>query len=234
MDEMNLKNPFFFSRSGLHMSELFYNFGQIDERVREIIFTVRRWAQIVGLTNPSPGRWITNFSLSSLVIFFLQQLQDPLLPPINNFKILSGSSSSDSGVNDATFVANNNINLGELLLQFFEFYSSFDFSNRAISMNEGRTVNKPDHSAMYIINPFDKTHNVSKNVSFEECERFRMEVRNAAWTLESELEVKTDAMKMSENWGLLNLFKPSNIVKANVFYKPRMVEVSELFCKKVK
>lgn len=218
------------------MSELFYSFGQIDVRIRELIFTIRKWAQIVGLTNPSPGRWITNFSLSSLVIFFLQQLENPLLPPIKNFKHLTlNDSRTKEKLNNIEFVTKNNIRLDELLLQFFEFYSSFDFLSKAMSMNDGKAVNKPDHSAMYIINPFDKTHNVSKNVSFEECERFRMEVRNAAWILESELEHNINLInKTNENWGLLNLFKSSNSVKANVFYKPRMVDISELFCKSVK
>ncbi|KAL5275066.1 MTPAP family protein [Megaselia abdita] len=223
--------------SGLHMSELFYSFGNIDIRVRAIIFTIRRWAQIIGLTNPSPGRWITNFSLSSLVIHFLQQLDNPLLPPINNFKNYEDSREDKEikqfELSKTQFLTNNNIKLEELLLQFFEYYSSFDFSNRAISMVDGNTVNKPDHSAMYIINPFDKTHNVSKNVSFEECERFKIEVRNAAWILETELENNVNLTK-NGNWGLLNLFKTNNIVKPNVFYKPRMVDVSELFCKNVK
>lgn len=221
------------------MSELFYNFGQIDVRIRGLIFTIRKWAQVIGLTNPSPGRWITNFSLSSLVIFFLQQLERPLLPPINQFNNLSRNDSKykefqEKELSNSKFVTNNNIRLEELLLQFFEYYSSFDFSNKALSMNDGKTVNKPDHSAMYIINPFDITHNVSKNVSFEECERFKIEVRNAAWVLETELEQNTNSIKKNENWGLLNLIKTNNIVRANVFYKPRMVDVSELFCKSIK
>lgn len=215
------------------MSEVFYNFCQIDVRVRELTFIIRKWAQVVGLTNPSPGRWITNFSLSSLVIFYLQQLENPILPPINNL-LNSKSSEKYEFLKNVNFVGKNNLSLEELLLQFFEFYSSFDFFSKAISMNEGKSINKPDHSAMYIINPLERGHNVSKNVSFEECERFKMEVRNAAWTLESELEDSNSLKSNTENWGVLNLLKSNNVVKGNVFYKPRMVEVSELFCKSVK
>ena len=75
--------------------------------------------------------------------------------------------------------------------------------------------------------------NVSKNVSLEECERLRIEVRNAAWILESEVEngLLSASEKLKANWGLLNLFKtPENaIIRPNMFFKPRMVEVSELF-----
>ena len=69
--------------TGVYMSELLYLFGEIDERVRPLTFCIRKWASITGLTNPSPGRWISNFSLTVLVIFFLQQMKKPILPPLN-------------------------------------------------------------------------------------------------------------------------------------------------------
>lgn len=119
------------------------------------------------------------------------------------------------------------------MLQFFEFYSQFDFHNRAISLNEGKPLSKPDHSAMYIVNPLEQLLNVSKNVSLEECERLRIEVRNAAWVLESEVENASvpegDGQELS--CGLLNLFKHPEkaVIRPNMFFKPRMVEVSDLF-----
>lgn len=68
------------------MSELLYILGCIDSRVCPLIFTIRKWAKSVGLTNASPGRWISNFSLSLLVIFFLQQGQNnkAILPKIKH------------------------------------------------------------------------------------------------------------------------------------------------------
>lgn len=226
------------------MSELLYMFGELDPRVRPLTFSIRRWAQSCGLTNPSPGRWISNFSLSCLVMYFLQQLRQPILPPIG--ALVKAASAADirvteDGIN-CTFArdldrlgfrSRNTSNLSELLLQFFEFYSQFDFHNRAISLNEGRALAKPDHSAMYIVNPLEQLLNVSKNVSLEECERLRIEVRNAAWILESEVEntTLTEAERHEQSWGLLNLFKhpEKSIIRPNMFFKPRMVEVSDLF-----
>uniref|UniRef100_A0A1I8MY71 Poly(A) RNA polymerase, mitochondrial n=1 Tax=Musca domestica TaxID=7370 RepID=A0A1I8MY71_MUSDO len=230
--------------SGFYMSELLFMFGEFDERVRPLIFCIRRWAQSCGLTNPSPGRWISNFSLTCLVIFFLQQTKQPILPSINTL-IRSAAPEdvriTEDGIN-CTFARNfeaigfsskNSNKISDLLLQFFEFYSQFDFQNKAISLNEGRAVSKPDHSALYIVNPLEQLLNVSKNVSLEECERLRIEVRNAAWVLESEVEnyQQTGVDKSQEPWGLLNLFKTpdKNIIRPNMFFKPRILEVSELF-----
>lgn len=233
------------SRTGLYMSELLYLFGEIDERVRPLTFCIRIWASSVGLTNPSPGRWISNFSLTMLVLFFLQQLQKPIIPSINY--LISKSTKEDIRItedninctflrdlNKLDFQSNleNTDLLGYLLIQFFEFYSQFDFNNRGISLNEGRSILKPDHSAMYIVNPLEPHLNVSKNLSFEETERFKLEVRNAAWILESTYDkAKIDDTQF---WGLLKLFKTNKdaIIRPQMFFKPRMVDVSDLFAEK--
>lgn len=223
--------------TGVYMSELLYMFGQIDERVRPITFCIRKWAHSVGLTNSSPGRWISNFSLTMLVVYFLQQLKNPVLPSVN--KLIEAATKDDfrlteddinctflRDLNSLNFQKKNDDASGQLLLQFFEFFSQFDFQNKAISLNEGKSLLKPDHSAMYIINPLEKTLNVSKNVSLEETERFRIAVRNAAWILESDVQKSS-----TESWGLLNLFKTNeqSLVRPQMFFRPRMMEVSNLF-----
>lgn len=67
------------------MSDFLYMMGSLDPRVRPLVFAIRRWAKDVGLTNSSPGRWITNFSLTLLVLFFLQRPlhSSPILPSLN-------------------------------------------------------------------------------------------------------------------------------------------------------
>ncbi|XP_055370923.1 poly(A) RNA polymerase, mitochondrial [Condylostylus longicornis] len=229
--------------SGVYMSELLYILGEIDHRIRSLIFVIRKWAQSVGLTNPSPGRWITNFSLSCLAIFFLQNVKHPLLPPIdllNKSATINDIRITENGLN-CTFLRDhsildfrteNNSELSELLLQFFEFFSQFDFSNKAISMNKGSAIIKPDHSSIYIVNPLEPNLNISKNISLEECERFRIEVRNAAWILDNEIEnAKSNSKSTTKLWGIANLFKTSQetVIKPNFFFKPRMVEIKNLF-----
>ena len=60
-------------------------YGEFDWRVRPLTFTVRKWAQSLKLvTKNIPGPWITNFSLSLMVIFFLQHKR--ILPSLNLLK----------------------------------------------------------------------------------------------------------------------------------------------------
>lgn len=224
------------SLSGLYMSELLYLYGELDCRVRPLVFCIRKWANATGLTNPSPGRWISNFSLTVLVLFFLQALKEPILPPMN--LLIKSASTQDIKVTDDNinctflrdlnqlkFIVKNKDPLGYLLIQFFEFYSQFDFSNRAVSLLEGKSILKADHSALWIVNPLEPLLNVSKNVSLEELERFKFELRNAAWILDESHQ------KSDEPWGLLNLFRANHeaAIRPQMFYKSRLVDVSDLF-----
>ncbi|KAF2880896.1 hypothetical protein ILUMI_25272 [Ignelater luminosus] len=225
--------------SGVCMSDLLYMFGSIDERVRPLVFTIRKWAKEVGLTNSSPGRWITNFSMTLLVLAFLQQPDNcpPILPTFNTLIKNAGSKDkfvTEDGIN-CTFLRDieklkykttNTDNLESLLKQFCEFYSSFDFSTKAVCLNEAVSITKPEHSPLYIVNPLERGLNVSKNVSLEELEKFKYELRNATWILESQ-------EKKTSNWGILEMFEskrkvyPSNSVIPSK--QGRLMEVSKLF-----
>jgi len=138
----------------------------------------------------------------------------------------------------------NTHNLETLFMGFFEFYSSFDFSAHAISLINGVSVPKPDHSPLYIANPLERGLNVSKNVSHDETERLRVEFRNAAWMLESvpltpdKSSLTASKKKSDETWGLNALFEAPQLAAKgrNIFYiptrrvsSPRIMAVSELF-----
>ncbi|PSN41078.1 Poly(A) RNA polymerase [Blattella germanica] len=245
--------------SAVYMSELLYIMGASDWRVRPLVFAVRTWAREVGLTNPTPGRWITNFSLTLLVLFYLQQhtsSQAPVLPTLNALISFAGPDDrrvTSDGVN-CTFIRNisqlqkhmastkkspNKESLESLFIGFFEFYSSFDFSSHAVSLVYGNSIPKPEHSPLYIANPLERGFNVSKNVSHDETERLRIEFRNAAWILES-VPLRSDKLKKSsELWGLTALFESPRLAEKgrNIFYIPsasrrntsRIVDVSVLF-----
>lgn len=225
------------SFTGFYMAELLYLFGQVDERVCPLTFCVRKWASTTGITNQTPGRWISNFQISCLVLFFLQQLERPILPSIKT--LIKAARPEDRrtaddnidctflrDLNVLNFQRTNNDNLTTLLKKFFEFYSQFDFGSKAVSLHEGKPTSKPDHAAIWIVNPLEQMLNVSKNVSYEEMEKFKNETRNAAWILES-----CDEKPDKQFWGLLSIFKAnkSSVVKPEMFFKSRLVHVSDLF-----
>lgn len=228
------------NETAVNMSELLYIFGNFDYRVRPLVFTVKMWANQINLTSDTPGRWITNFSLTLLVLFYLQQEQ--IIPPI---QLLVKQATNDDvritneGIN-CTFlrdvsklprVVSNTKSLDQLLLGFFDYFASFDFYTNAISLNFGKTINKPEYSALYIVNPLEVHFNVSKNISSEEVERFRIELRNAAWLIESNLMNK-------DLFNLLDLFKGYEVKKKDhiifniqhqIKNSNRLVAVKDLF-----
>ena len=133
----------------------------------------------------------------------------------------------------ATKKTPNTDNLESLFRGFFEFYSSFDFGAHAVSIISGSAVLKPEHSPLYIANPLERGYNISKNVSHDETERLRIEIRNAAWMLES-----VEPSHSQESWGLNALFESPQLAAKgrNIFYVPSrrvvpppIVDVSELF-----
>lgn len=221
------------------MSEFLWLMSVIDDRVKPLVFTIRKWASSVGLTNSSPGRWITNFSLTLLVLGFLQRplTSSPVLPTLNTLVKQATPKDvfiTEEGIN-CTFLRNadrlnfkkqNVVDLKDLLKDFFEYYSQFDFTSKAVCLNEGIPITKPEHSALYIVNPLERGLNVSKNVSLEELDRFVMEVRNAAWCLESQEN------NHSNSWGILSLFNNKQTIPLHVHAQhkqPKLVEVSKLF-----
>ncbi|XP_053608505.1 poly(A) RNA polymerase, mitochondrial [Plodia interpunctella] len=225
--------------SGVYMSELLWALGTLDARARPLTQCVRRWAAAHALTSAHAGRWVTNFPLTLMVLFFLQQRG--VLPSVKNLINRAGKEDiriAEENVN-CTFLRDmnklptecygqNEANLETLLLQFFEFYSQFDFSEKAISVIEGKAIRKPNSQPLYIVNPLENMLNVSRNVSYEECERLKAEIRNAAW----QLEAGSDDKK-SDDWGLLSLIekKSSRGLKRllRVGNSHRLVAVKDLF-----
>lgn len=175
------------------MSELLYLFGEIDERVRPLIFFVRRWAEEWDVTRIiRPGPFISNFTLSCLVLFFLQQLKQPILPSINELKRQAGPSDNRfigkfidctflRDINHLNFKTTNTDSLEELIMQFFDFYANLDFEESTISLNTGHKMPQDTESrAMTIINPLESGVNVSVNVSRNETNSFKRKAKLAS------------------------------------------------------
>ncbi|XP_046420261.1 poly(A) RNA polymerase, mitochondrial isoform X1 [Neodiprion fabricii] len=224
--------------TSIYMSELLYLYGELDWRVRPLIFTVRSWARYMKLTNNYPGHWITNFSLTLLVLFYLQQKQ--ILPSLQKLIELADKNDvriADGDVN-CTFLrdisklpqasSRNEDDLETLLTDFFIYYSNFDFTTKSISLNAGMPLPKPAESTVYIHNPFEPGLNVAKNINTQEMERLKIEARNAAWLFCSAAD------NNANDWGLLSLFNQKielNVKPIRLNHTNRMVELSALFSK---
>lgn len=157
------------------MSDLFYTFSTIDRRVRPLVFYIRRWAEeckVIHGFQPSPH--ITNYMLTCMVIFVLQRLQEPVLPPARTFcpKVLQASTAEYITSDTVKFVSKNDSSLRTLLVDFFTFYSSFNFDRQSICIADAKTKTNPHRTSIFIYNPLERQLNVCRNVIDFERDKF--------------------------------------------------------------
>ncbi|KAM4606241.1 poly(A) RNA polymerase, mitochondrial [Polymixia lowei] len=209
------------NRVAMKSTELLYLYGALDRRVRYLVFAVRCWARAHGITSSIPGAWISNFSLTVMVLFFLQRRSTPIIPTLDHLQGLAGP--ADKTViegNDCTFVSDfsqiqlqsNTETLEQLLHEFFDFYSTFAFSRMSINIRKGKEQNKPEVSPLHIQNPFEPSLNVSKNVNVTQLDRFVALCQESSWLLQqSETNAPgAGAGKTAPTpWGLAALLLPS-------------------------
>ncbi|XP_071456040.1 poly(A) RNA polymerase, mitochondrial isoform X2 [Marmota flaviventris] len=205
------------NRIALKSSELLYIYGALDSRVRALVFSVRCWARAHSLTTSIPGAWITNFSLTVMVIFFLQQRSPPILPTLDSLKTLADA--EDKCIiegNNCTFIrdlnkikpSENTETLELLLKEFFEYFGNFAFNKNSINIRQGREQNKPDSSPLHIQNPFETSLNISKNVSQSQLQKFVDLARESAWILQEE-DKDRPSPSSNQPWGLAALLLSS-------------------------
>lgn len=72
------------------MSELLYLFSNLDPAGQRLVCTIKTWAKAVGVTSPIPGRWMTNFTLTLLTLFYLQT--EKRLPSVDALIQAAGNS----------------------------------------------------------------------------------------------------------------------------------------------
>ena len=76
-------------RSGYFMSEILYLYGELDARVRPLVFFIRRWAKAMNIIEEvRPTLKPTNFTITLMVLFFLQQKE--MLPAFAVLKANAG------------------------------------------------------------------------------------------------------------------------------------------------
>ncbi|XP_008072023.1 poly(A) RNA polymerase, mitochondrial [Carlito syrichta] len=223
------------NRFALKSSELLYIYGTLDFRVRALAFSIRCWARAHSLTSSIPGAWITNFALTTMVIFFLQRRSPPILPTLDFLKTLADA--EDKCIiegNNCTFThdlnrikpSGNTETLELLLREFFEYFGNFAFNKNSINIRQGREQNKPDSSPLHIQNPFETSLNISKNVSQSQLQKFVDLARESAWILQQE-DVDRPSPSSNQPWGLAAFLLPSVVNKTSLAKKKVKKPASE-------
>ncbi|XP_042894476.1 speckle targeted PIP5K1A-regulated poly(A) polymerase [Parasteatoda tepidariorum] len=194
---------------------------QLDERFVVLAKLVRYWGKYGGFVGDIDR--FNSYAFSLFVIYFLQNVHPPVLPPlqeiIDKSNYLKTASVADVSVmieDLKNFKPSENTTPAEKLLRdFFFFYLNFDFE-RVLLPYSGSSVHKSEFSpvdnsgdnfmfgTVSIQDPFRHSYNATTSANFKYCVKFM-----------SSLVQVCDIYQDSENWlpetemwGLCSLLKP--------------------------
>lgn len=160
-------------------SELFQFFLRLDPRVKPLVMALRYWGVSMGFIRRG---FFSNHAFTLLIIFFLQNVNPCVLPPVQHLVRKSKTSRMESGwetafTTDASLVekSKNTKTVGELFINFFEYYWNFDFVQNVVCPRSGKIllvqefknskdekVSSFEFSCVNIQDPFILSANVSK------------------------------------------------------------------------
>jgi len=157
---------------GIRNTHLLSFYSKADWRVRPLVMTVKHWAKRQQIGDAS-RKTISSYSLELMTIHFLQAgCSPPVLPCLQkefprmfdpNCDIRSLSLNDEL---PAPFSSKNTQFLGELFINFLEYYSeTFNFDRDAISVRMGRAVQK--EVVQYYSSPKNSPH-MWKSLCIEE------------------------------------------------------------------
>jgi len=141
----------FKNRASVLNSEFIRFCTEIDSRVRPLMVAVRLFCKRHDLAGGGGGLRISNYALTMLVIYFLQQLEKPVLYTVHTLQQLIGDQKEmingwncafSSDISKLAALPVNKQGILELLCGFFRFYSSLDLSSVVLSPYIGCSMDK--------------------------------------------------------------------------------------------
>lgn len=160
-------------------TRLIRTYSLIDPRVAKIGVIVKMWAKKLGIADPKNGT-LSSYAYIILVIYFFQRIPNPILPSLQEGVIVKNY------VNDfdcsfqedyRIFTEQSKLNTeseGKLLLEFFKFYSFFDWKQNTVDIKKLQNVKKMNKDSQLFISiqdPFEPLRNlgdviINQDVSF--------------------------------------------------------------------
>merc|ERR1719187_2496502 len=131
----------FRDRLGVCNSEFIRLCIEADGRIRPLMMTIRYFAKIHGITAEGSGVRLSSYALTMLIIFYLQQIDPPLLHPVHTYQTVPGvTPDMISGWNcgftrrpkKLPSLPTNGASLLDLLQGFFNFFNNSDFKSSVI------------------------------------------------------------------------------------------------------
>lgn len=125
----------------VHKGKILTHLLSLDPRIYDLAFIIKYWMKYNGF-NSSNG--INSYAALWLLFFYLQQLKEPILPPIKNFQ-MNATKCEVNGANVAfdyqmEYSTKNEQPMSHLLFGFFSFYKKFDFVSQIICPEMGSAM----------------------------------------------------------------------------------------------
>ncbi|OQR95631.1 Poly(A) polymerase [Thraustotheca clavata] len=148
----------------LNNTQLLKQYGQVDSRVRPLVFAIKHWAKQRRINDASNGS-LSSYAWINMVIFYLQTRTIPIVPCIptdDTCCLVSG--------NPLTHLGSQEDSVGALLTGFFHYYAwEFDYKTDVVSIRAGTTLPKIGKWGLglgtwrfSIEDPFDLQHDVGR------------------------------------------------------------------------
>lgn len=190
----------FTNNIGVYNSAIMARLLSFDGRIYVLAMLIKCWLKVHNLIG---SNCITSYSALWLLMFYLQGMKQPILPPIEVFQrglppCYVQSANIAFNFQMPNFFYNNKGPM-ELFCGFFEFYAKFDFESHIICPYLGRAMlrkNFAQNRHLFYMNPFvlsmrlDKSiciqdpfelcHTIPGKVSKNYFHTFRMAIGNAA------------------------------------------------------
>uniref|UniRef100_A0A146LRR0 Poly(A) RNA polymerase GLD2-B n=3 Tax=Lygus hesperus TaxID=30085 RepID=A0A146LRR0_LYGHE len=123
--------------SGIHNSALIKYLVHYDERIRQLVLLIQTFYRSCKISGTNK---VTSYAVTLLVIYYLQRLPQPILPPLCKILFVGEGqtwpASFERTIGKHIVGAPNNMTLTELFSGFFKFYAAFDFT-KVISLYLG-------------------------------------------------------------------------------------------------
>lgn len=177
------------NRLALENTRLLFTYAAIDPtRVRTLVLFLKLWSKRRKINSPYHGT-LSSYGYVLLIIFFLVHVKDPpVLPNLQQMPPMRPISPSDTQINGRNvwffddvdllrrkWQSPNTDTIGELLLDFFRYYSrEFNYTTTVASIRAGhlpkeldptKPIDPREGTSLWIEDPFETSFNVGRCVT---------------------------------------------------------------------
>ncbi|EEY69397.1 Poly(A) polymerase, putative [Phytophthora infestans T30-4] len=198
-------------------------YGQVDPRVRPLVFAVKYWAKQRGINDSANGT-LSSYGYTLLLIFYLQSHYAEMQLPevLSLFQDLQSQTKVSVLLErmqafptielPSTFGTSEMNSVGALLAGFFDFYARrFNMEDDVVSIRTGRALSKttkwshPVSWRLSIEDPFELAHDVGRVIFHRKCqELIRSEFKRASELLSEDHRLEEICVPDDTSWNIMS------------------------------